>query len=67
MTIENKKPLPDGLLGVMFDDDRGFVCTQHLKKDEDIDGENNVTVFDTDGWFEGATCERGSHPVFPRR
>jgi hypothetical protein len=53
------KDLPDGLIGIQFDDDRGFVCAGCIKDDEDIDDESKCTsIFKTDGWFDGEICAR---------
>ena len=59
-----KRPLPEGLLGVLFDrrgdDDGGFVCTDCLIKGNDnIDDETTCTpILDYDEWFKGAGCIR---------
>jgi hypothetical protein len=59
----SKLPLPDGLLGILFDrqgdDDGGFVCTDCIKDDDNTDDETKCTpILDYDTWFHGAVCIR---------
>ena len=50
---------PDGLIGVLFDDERGFVEKGCLKDDEDISDESTCTlIFDYDDWWEPTLCNR---------
>lgn len=52
--------LPEGLLGVLFNDDRGFVGAACCLTDEDDidDGDKCTTIFDYDKWFAGDLCTR---------
>ncbi len=62
--LNEEEELPEGLIGILFDDPRGFVCTEHLEKGEDISDEHKCTaIFDYDQWFTGDMCKRGSHLV----
>ena len=52
-------PLPDQLLGVLFDDERGFVETACLTEEDDISDEQKCTLmFEYDEWFEDTLCNR---------
>jgi hypothetical protein len=60
--------LPDGLIGVLFDDDRGFVGENCLTDADDIDDEGKCTpVFDYDTWFTGDVCTRCQNLMSPRK
>lgn len=69
MTSVNKSEpseLPEGLLGVLFDDERGFVGADCLKDDDKISDESVCTpVFDYDTWFTGDVCKRCENLVSP--
>jgi hypothetical protein len=61
--VIEKLPLPEGLLGVLFDrkdgNDGGFVCTDCLTDGDNIDDESKCTpILDYDTWFHGAVCIR---------
>lgn len=54
----NNRQLPDGLLGVLIEGE-GFVCTDDIRDDEDIDDEDkNTPIFNHDSWFDSERCVR---------
>lgn len=64
---EERLALPDGLLGIIFDDKRGFVGVDCLTDEDDIDDEKKCTaIFDYDKWFIGDICRRCKRHVGSR-
>lgn len=53
-----RTPMPEGLLGVLFPGERGFIGVNCLTEADNIDNPECTTVFDYDEWFTGEICTR---------